>query len=61
MDADLFNAEQVELIKGPASLLYTKGAIGGVVNVVDNTIAASDLIEAQQKSAWKRRASTTVR
>ena len=42
MDADLFNAEQVELIKGPASLLYTKGAIGGVVNVVDNTIAASD-------------------
>ena len=42
MDVDLFNAEQIEVIKGPASLLYTKGAIGGVINVVDNTIAASD-------------------
>ena len=42
MDVDLYDVDQVEVIKGPASLLYTKGAIGGVINVVDSTIAASD-------------------
>ncbi len=31
-------AEQIEVVKGPASLLYGSGAIGGVVNVVDNKI-----------------------
>ncbi|MEE4245315.1 MAG: TonB-dependent receptor [Kangiellaceae bacterium] len=28
-------AEQIEVIKGPATLLYGSGAIGGIVNVVD--------------------------
>lgn len=31
-------AEQVEVLRGPAALLYGGGAIGGVVNVVDNKI-----------------------
>ena len=31
-------AEQVEVLKGPASLLYGSGAIGGVVNVADGRI-----------------------
>lgn len=31
-------AEQIEVLRGPASLLYGSGAIGGVVNVVDNRI-----------------------
>ena len=44
MDVDLFNVEQIEVIKGPASLLYTNGAIGGIVNVVDDTIASEDLV-----------------
>jgi len=35
---DPFLAEQIEVIKGPASLLYGSGAIGGVVNVVDGRI-----------------------
>lgn len=42
MDVDLFNVEQIEVIKGPASLLYTNGAIGGIVNVVDNAIASEN-------------------
>ena len=33
-----FLADQVEILKGPASLLYGPGAIGGVVNVVDGRI-----------------------
>lgn len=34
-------AEQVEVVKGPATLLYGSGAIGGVVNVTDRKINAS--------------------
>jgi iron complex outermembrane receptor protein len=31
-------AERIEVLRGPASLLYGSGAIGGVVNVIDNRI-----------------------
>jgi len=31
-------AEQIEVVKGPATLLYGSGAIGGVVNVMDRKI-----------------------
>jgi iron complex outermembrane receptor protein len=31
-------AERIEVLRGPASLLYSSGAIGGVVNVIDNRI-----------------------
>src|SRR5687767_1121327 len=31
-------ADQIEILRGPASLLYGSGAIGGVVNVVSKTI-----------------------
>ncbi|MFM8331894.1 MAG: TonB-dependent receptor, partial [Candidatus Methylumidiphilus sp.] len=31
-------AERVEVLRGPATLLYGSGAIGGVVNVLDNRI-----------------------
>lgn len=33
-----FLAHQIEVLKGPATLLYGSGAIGGVVNVVDGRI-----------------------
>ena len=33
-----FLAEQIEVLKGPATLLYGSGAIGGAVNVVDGRI-----------------------
>jgi iron complex outermembrane receptor protein len=32
------HADQVEILRGPASLLYGSGAIGGIVNVVSNLI-----------------------
>ena len=38
-------AEQIEVIKGPASLLYGSGAIGGVVNVADRKINSDTLDE----------------
>lgn len=35
---EALRAEQIEILRGPASLLYGSGAIGGVVNVVSRTI-----------------------
>lgn len=32
------SAQQIEILRGPASLLYGSGAIGGLVNVIDNRI-----------------------
>ena len=40
-----FLADQIEVLKGPATLLYGSGAIGGVVNVVDGRIAETALPE----------------
>jgi iron complex outermembrane recepter protein len=35
---ETMNAQQVEIVRGPATLLYGSGAIGGLVNVVSNRI-----------------------
>ena len=43
IEIDMNNVQQIEVIKGPSSLLYANGAIGGIVNVVDNTIARTDI------------------
>ena len=34
-------ATQIEILKGPATLLYGSGAIGGVVNIVNGRIPTS--------------------
>ena len=41
-DVDLHDVAQIEIIKGPSSLLYANGTIGGIINVVNNTIARED-------------------
>ncbi|WP_144392389.1 TonB-dependent receptor domain-containing protein [Pleionea sediminis] len=38
-------ANQIEVLKGPATLLYGSGAIGGVVNVTDNRINPEGALE----------------
>ncbi|MEM7277938.1 MAG: TonB-dependent receptor [Pseudomonadota bacterium] len=38
-------AEHIEIIRGPATLLYGSGAAGGVINVVDNRILQNGLDE----------------
>lgn len=43
--ADAITAQQIEVLRGPATLLYGSGAIGGVINVVDNRIP-------QRINAW---------
>ncbi|HAT25392.1 MAG TPA: hypothetical protein DCS89_00140 [Gammaproteobacteria bacterium] len=50
-------AERIEVLRGPATLLYGNGAIGGVVNVIDNRIptrlpeALGGFIETRNNSA----------
>ncbi|MEO7413042.1 MAG: TonB-dependent receptor [Opitutaceae bacterium] len=36
-------AERIEVLRGPATLLYGSSAVGGVVNVIDNRIPATPL------------------
>lgn len=36
-------AKQIEVLKGPATLLYGGGAVGGVVNVIDNIIPSEQI------------------
>lgn len=38
---DPFTAERIEVIRGPAALLYGSSAVGGVVNVIDGRIPSS--------------------
>ncbi|PCK08698.1 MAG: TonB-dependent receptor [Alteromonadaceae bacterium] len=41
-------AEQIEILRGPATLFYGSGAIGGVVNIVDDRVPQSS----EQKSVF---------
>ena len=34
-DIDLNDVQQIEIVKGPSSLLYANGTTGGIINVVD--------------------------
>lgn len=38
VSSELSSAEQVEILRGPATLFFGSGAIGGVVNVVDQRV-----------------------
>ena len=46
-EVDLNDVQQIEVVRGPSSLLYSNGTIGGIINVVDNTIAKTDFTEAK--------------
>ncbi len=41
-DVDLNDISQVEIVKGPSSLLYANGTIGGIINVVDDLISTKN-------------------
>jgi len=44
---DPLTTERIEVLRGPAALLYGSGAMGGVVNVIDNRIARERAFDAQ--------------
>jgi iron complex outermembrane receptor protein len=47
-----FLADQIEVLKGPSTLLYGSGAIGGVVNSVDGRMAESPVNGLSGRAQW---------
>ena len=41
-DVDTNDLQQIEVVCGPSSLLYSNGTMGGIINIVDQTIASKD-------------------
>ena len=41
-DVDMNDIQQIEVVRGPSSLLYSNGTMGGIINIVDQTIASKD-------------------
>ena len=50
---DALAVERIEVLRGPASLLYGGSAMGGVVNVIDNRIARERLQGVQGRAQWQ--------
>ena len=48
-DVDLNDIQQIEVVRGPSSLLYSNGTIGGIINIVDNTIPRADIEDFELK------------
>ena len=42
-DVDMNDLQQIEVVRGPSSLLYSNGTMGGIINIVDQTIAKQRL------------------
>ena len=48
-DVDLNDIQQIEVVRGPSSLLYSNGTVGGIINIVDNTIPRVDIEDLELK------------
>ena len=35
-EVDLNDIQQIEIVRGPSSLLYSSGTVGGIINIIDN-------------------------
>ena len=53
-DLDLNNVQQIEIVKGPSSLLYANGSIGGIINVVDDCIAEIDFAGSEFSAGYEK-------
>lgn len=46
LEVDEYSARRVEVLRGPASLMYGSDAIGGVINIITHTPAPDNIIRA---------------
>ncbi|MFT3903353.1 MAG: TonB-dependent receptor [Niabella sp.] len=47
MEIDEYSTKRVEILRGPASLMYGSDALGGVVNIITNTPVALNTVSGQ--------------
>ncbi|MCX6280878.1 MAG: TonB-dependent receptor [Bacteroidetes bacterium] len=57
IEIDQFSADRIEVLKGPASLFYGSDAMGGVINILEQTPARPGSIDGE----WVSQASTNDR
>ena len=50
--SDEFSAKKIEVIKGPASLIYGSDAVGGVINVIKENPASINSLEAKVNTQY---------
>ena len=53
-DVDLNDISQIEIVKGPSSLLYANGSIGGIINIVDDCIAEMDFAGSEFSAGYEK-------
>ena len=53
-EVDMNSIKQIEIVRGPSSLMYSNGAIGGIVNIVDDTIATENFQEQDLRLGLER-------
>ena len=52
LEIDMFNADRIEILKGPSSLLYGSDALGGVINILEPLPAPLGLIRGSFDGQW---------
>ncbi|MFV0607320.1 MAG: TonB-dependent receptor, partial [Niabella sp.] len=52
IEVDEYSAKRIEVLKGPASLMYGSDAIGGVVNIITNTPIPDKTIRANYSGSY---------
>jgi len=52
IEVDQFSAARVEILKGPASLLYGSDALGGVINIIDDQVPPPGVYNGEFTSSY---------
>ncbi len=53
LEIDQFNVGRVEIVKGPATLMYGSDALGGAINILPNKIPASGEINGELRGLFR--------
>src|SRR5690606_16582259 len=46
LEIDEYSTQKIEILRGPASLMYGSDAIGGVINILTNTPVSNNTVQA---------------
>lgn len=53
LEMDPFSSERVEVIKGPATIMYGSGAIGGVINILPHAVPATNSLQGEMAGLYR--------